>query len=108
MTKQIDITEFVKTSRTQLVKAIVAAGVPEEDLREVCHKEAPFGSYKLPVIIWALKRPVAKYFLSFPTVDGQKSVKFNIETFNEISQWLMQNPSPPTNPSSTTASPSSS
>jgi hypothetical protein len=89
------------------VEAIVAAGVPEEDLREVCHKNAPFGSYKLPVIIWALKRPVAKYFLSFPIVDGNKSVKFNIETFQEISQWLTQNHPAPQN-SITTASLSSS
>ena len=95
----IDVTEFVKESRKRLIDAIGKAGVPENQLRELCHKAAPFGSYKLPVIIFKRDKPVAKYFLSYPIKDGVKSVKFNIETFNEISQWLTQNPQPELQPS---------
>lgn len=88
MNQQIDITEFVKNSRQQLIDAIGAAGVPENRLREICHKAAPFGSYKLPVIIFMGSQPIAKYFLTYPTKDGQKSVKFNVQTYNEIQKWL--------------------
>src|ERR1700748_116374 len=108
MTQKIDITEFVKTSRQRLLDAIHAAGIPEAGMREIAHKKEPFGSYKLPVIIFALERPVAKYFLTYPIVDGKKSVKFNIETFTEVSKWLTQPQQTSPSPSSTTDGPSSS
>lgn len=103
-----DITEFVKVSRQNLIDAIGRAGVPAEELREICHKAAPFGSWKLPVIFFAYKKPVAKYFLTYPTVDGKKSVKFNIETFEHISKWLNPQQPSPQNSSNTMENPSSS
>ena len=106
--QKIDITEFVKESRQRLLDAIKSAGIPEAGMREIAHKKEPLGSYKLPVIIFALERPVAKFWLTFPEVEGQKTVKFNIETFSEVSKWLTQPPQQNPSPSSTMDAQSSS
>jgi len=83
----IDITEFVKAHRERLFDALVAAGVPRENLQEACSRRAPFGRWNRPVVVFdkLTKKPLASYFLSYPKVgEDQKTVRFNINTFNTV------------------------
>jgi hypothetical protein len=83
----IDITEFVKRNRELLFDALVASGIPRENLQEAVSKKAPFGRWNRPVIIFEKTGnvPVAQYYLSYPKVgDEQKTVKFNIATYASV------------------------
>lgn len=83
----IDITDFVKQHRERLFDALVAAGIPREELREACSKRAPFGRWNRPVLIFDKRtnQPVASYFLSYPKVgEDSKTVRFNINTFQSV------------------------
>lgn len=88
MTRDVDISEFVRGCREQLLKAFEAAGVPLSELREYSSKRAPFGSWKRPVFFVLNEKPIAKCWISFPVKDGKKTARFNLETFESVNQWL--------------------
>lgn len=96
--ESVDISEFVQATLRKFMTALEQAGL---DLQHVTMKASPrdpFGSWKHPVVVYSWDRPVAKYWLSYPVRDGQKTVKFNVETFETIREWLKPNPQPPQQP----------
>jgi hypothetical protein len=92
-----DLSEFFKQRREELLNAIAASGVPRENLVEVVPKKDPGGRWNKPVIIFdkVSRQPVAQYHLTFPkTSDGQRTVKFNIATFESVLKHVNQATNP--------------
>jgi hypothetical protein len=117
----IDITNFVLAQRAALFTALAQAGIDISAVVEKVDKRHPFGNWKYPVEVWqkpALPsekgKHLANYWLTYPAKGSGKTVKFNLSTFETISQWLSQpnqpkssSPVPPASqkktPSNTTA-----